>query len=213
MNILLKKEKTMNITKITQDKFKTQKWSGGQTDEIFIFPEGSSYKERSFNARISSATVELEKSIFTKLPDIHRFISPLDNNLKLISNDKIISELKPFEIFEFSGNIPITSIGKCRDFNLMTKGNCKGSMHIWNTEQDPTIRIKLLPDSIFWMFSYNSSGAVSIIGSGRNDKTNDAKITLESMQFVKMDDVGDYISLSTEIKTKIIYGVINPIIV
>ncbi len=199
----------MNITKITQDKFKTQKWSGGQTDEIFIFPEGASYKEMSFNARISSATVELEESTFTKLPDIQRFICPLDNDLKLLSDGKIISELKPFEIFEFSGDTMITSIGKCRDFNLMIKGNCKGSMHIWNTEQDPAIRIKLLPDSIFWIFSYNSSGVISISCNDGNNKTNDAKITLESMQFVKMDDVGDCITLSTEIKTKIIYGTIH----
>jgi environmental stress-induced protein Ves len=40
----------------------TAKWSGGETTELFISPEGSSYKKRDFDFRLSTATVEVNQS-------------------------------------------------------------------------------------------------------------------------------------------------------
>ena len=36
-------------------------WAGGTTNEIFIYPENSSYVDRSFKARISVATTNNEE--------------------------------------------------------------------------------------------------------------------------------------------------------
>ena len=47
----------------------TSYWSGGTTTEIFIMPEGASYKDRDFLFRISTARVEKPESDFTLLPD------------------------------------------------------------------------------------------------------------------------------------------------
>ncbi len=45
----------MHIQKLP---LQTTNWGGGTTSEWFIFPEASSYQERNFLIRISTATVE-----------------------------------------------------------------------------------------------------------------------------------------------------------
>ena len=52
---------------IKKDDWKVSVWAGGTTNEIFIYPENSSYADRIFKARISVATTNNEeKSLFTK---------------------------------------------------------------------------------------------------------------------------------------------------
>lgn len=116
------------ITIIGKGEFTTTDWSGGKTTELLIYPEESDYKEKNFQFRISSATVELEESNFTKLPGINRFITPLDGNLKLTHDNKNFIELKPFEIYEFPGGIETNSYGKVRDFNLMLRDKARGTL-------------------------------------------------------------------------------------
>ena len=41
---------------IKKDDWKVSVWAGGTTNEIFIYPENSSYVDRAFKARISVAT-------------------------------------------------------------------------------------------------------------------------------------------------------------
>jgi len=73
---------------ITKDTFKTSLWSGGTTTELYIYPENSIYKNKDFWFRLSSATVELEKSTFTPLEGIKRYIAPINGSLKLFHNDR-----------------------------------------------------------------------------------------------------------------------------
>lgn len=111
-----------------EDDYITTEWSGGKTTQLFIYPEDSSYKELNFKFRLSSATVELEKSEFTKLEGVYRFITPLDNELKLTHTHKNYISLKPFEIYEFDGGLDTTSYGRVRDFNLMLMNGIKGKL-------------------------------------------------------------------------------------
>ena len=60
------------MLKLTPADFVTSTWSGGTTTQLAIAPEGAVYAERSFLWRVSSATVELETSDFTPLPDYNR---------------------------------------------------------------------------------------------------------------------------------------------
>ena len=55
------------IERISAQRFITSKWSGGSTTELFIWPKDASYAERRFNIRISTATVDVESSTFTRL--------------------------------------------------------------------------------------------------------------------------------------------------
>lgn len=121
--------------------FITSKWSGGETTQMLIFPEDSSYKDKSFKWRISSATVELEESDFTKLEGVYRYITTLNGNLKLTHDyDKFI-ELKPFEIYEFKGGIDTHSYGKVKDFNLMLANNARGELNRINIDDDVNLSI------------------------------------------------------------------------
>lgn len=111
-----------------EEDFNTRNWSGGKTKELYIYPEDSNYEDRDFQFRISSATVESEESNFTKLQGINRFITPLDGKLKLTHDGDKFIELKPFQIYEFSGEIDTNSFGKVTDFNLMMRMDAEGKL-------------------------------------------------------------------------------------
>ncbi|MFR6276263.1 MAG: HutD family protein [Blautia sp.] len=55
-----------SITVRNAEQYQTSVWSGGTTTQLFIYPEDGDYKEGTFQARISSATVELQKIQFHK---------------------------------------------------------------------------------------------------------------------------------------------------
>ena len=62
----------------------TSNWSGGTTSELFIFPTTSNYKDLNFGFRLSSATIDVDESEFTPLPNVKRQLMLLDGELELI---------------------------------------------------------------------------------------------------------------------------------
>jgi environmental stress-induced protein Ves len=124
---------------IKKNAFKTSLWSGGTTTELYIYPENSVYKNKDFLFRLSSATVELDKSVFTPLEGIQRYIAPIDGSLKLFHEDRTV-ELSPYECYAFDGGIETTSKGKVTDFNLMLSKKVSGSLESFFLEK--TVRIE-----------------------------------------------------------------------
>ena len=109
--------------------YNTSNWSGGTTTELGIGPDGSRYADREFLWRISSATVDLEESTFTALPDYDRIIMTLEGEIDLCHNDGEWMHLKAFETHSFDGGDDTVSRGKVVDFNLMIrKGAAGGEM-------------------------------------------------------------------------------------
>ncbi|MCK5028254.1 MAG: HutD family protein [Bacteroidales bacterium] len=106
----------------------TNKWSGGTTTQLAIYPKDADYKKLNFQFRISTATVEVEESTFTKLPGIYRKLMILDGEIRIEHKDRYTQTLKKFEQDSFEGNWNTKSFGKAVDFNLMTKGNTKGEI-------------------------------------------------------------------------------------
>lgn len=100
--------------------FKTSEWSGGTTTELFLLPADGSYKDRRFSVRISTALVMLESSVFTHLPGVKRFITPLCPGFVLKVNGEE-KELGYGEVLGFSGDDAVECIGSGRDLNLMLK--------------------------------------------------------------------------------------------
>ena len=104
-------------------------WSGGRTVQLSIGPEGEQYADRKFLWRISSATVGLETSEFTALPDYERLIAPIRGEMILSHNGGEEILLRPFDVHRFDGADLTISKGKCTDFNLMLrKGKVTGEM-------------------------------------------------------------------------------------
>ncbi len=68
--------------------FQTSLWSGGSTTQLYIYPEDGDYKQGNFQCRISSATVEAERSDFTKLPGVKRYLSIFQGHLDLVHGEE-----------------------------------------------------------------------------------------------------------------------------
>lgn len=104
-------------------------WAGGKTVQLAIGPADQKYADRTFLWRVSSASVELESSEFTALPDYERLIAPIRGEMALSHNGGEETVLKPFEIHWFDGADRTCSRGRCTDFNLMLrKGKAEGKM-------------------------------------------------------------------------------------
>ena len=127
------------LQKLTKDDYIVSSWSGGTTTQLAIFPPGARYADRNFLWRVSSATVELDESDFTPLPDYDRLISTLEGEIVLTHNDGAPIRLRPFEIHAFSGADATHSTGRCTDFNLMLRrGKAVGSMELLKLTETPT---------------------------------------------------------------------------
>ena len=117
------------IQKLSEKDYATSVWSGGTTTQLAIFPPEAKYADRDFLWRISSATVELEDSDFTLLPDYERLIATLEGEITLTHNGGAPMTLRPLEVHGFSGADATHSRGRCRDFNLMLRrGKVRGTM-------------------------------------------------------------------------------------
>ncbi len=115
---------------------KTSSWSGGTTTEIFIFPESSSYAARNFDFRISSATIEVSESDFTKLDGVTRHLMILNGAIELCHDGENKITLKPYAEYIFDGGRNTKSFGICTDFNLMLRNGYSGNLKaVQGTEQ------------------------------------------------------------------------------
>ncbi len=119
------------MKRLSEDDYKVSTWSGGKTTELAIAPEGAVYADRDFLWRLSSATVDLDESDFTELPDYDRLITPLDGVMTLTHNGGEPIELNPGDVDGFDGAWHTHSVGRCTDFNLMLrKGQCDGQITV-----------------------------------------------------------------------------------
>ena len=122
----------MDIEIIRANKFCPAAWSGGETTQLYIYPKDSSYAERNFGFRLSTASVIIESSTFTSLAGISRTLMVLEGKMALTHEGHHHSLLNKFETDQFEGEWITKSEGCCTDFNLMTKppfsGNVTGKM-------------------------------------------------------------------------------------
>ena len=94
---------TVSYTHLDVYKRQVSNWSGGKTTQLFIYPENSEYAKRNFLFRISSATVDCERSEFTSLPGVDRVILPLKGSLHLFYEGHGEKVLAPYEQDRFDG--------------------------------------------------------------------------------------------------------------
>lgn len=119
----------MKLLKLQSVDYATSAWSGGTTTQLAIAPAEASYAARDFLWRVSSATVELDASTFTALPDYERLITTLEGEIVLRHNGGAEIPLRPGEVHAFSGADETRCAGRCTDFNLMLRrGRATGTM-------------------------------------------------------------------------------------
>lgn len=113
----------MNLTLLHTGDYNTSNWSGGSTTQLYISPANTSYAERNFDFRISSAKVEVPESTFTALPSINRKLMVLEGEITITHENEHSKTLQKFEVDTFNGDWKTTAKGTCTDFNVMTTSN------------------------------------------------------------------------------------------
>ena len=113
-----------------EENYSISNWSGGKTKELAIYPKGQKYIDRDFIWRLSSATVDLEESDFTRLPDYDRMLMVLDGEVVLEYNGERVAKLKTLEQDSFDGAWKTKSFGKITDFNLMVRKGNRGFLDV-----------------------------------------------------------------------------------
>lgn len=111
-------------------------WKGGKTTQLCIVPENASLQERNFDLRISSATIDLERSEFSDFRGYRRYLMKLEGDITLLIDDKTII-IKRDEAFEFMGDEKVISLSKepSRDFNVIIKKDKKADISIKENEK------------------------------------------------------------------------------
>lgn len=109
-------------------------WSGGKTQQLYLYPETGDYGKRQFSYRLSTATVAIRQTTFTSLEGYHRIIMTLDKPITLSNiHDNRETTVVPFKPYAFEGNSRIISQGTCRDMNLIFDDHYKGDLQaIWS---------------------------------------------------------------------------------
>jgi environmental stress-induced protein Ves len=186
----------MKIRCVSKEKFKTTGWSGGETTEFFIYPENSSYAERNFLFRISSATITDDYSIFTKLEGIERHLVVIEGVITLKHNECAGHKLNPYIPHRFSGEWKTESFGNCKDFNLMINGNIEGSLECIRANTDKSQNI--VSNNSVSVF-YCDQGTTFI-------EYGDMEYSIDkhTLLVLETEDVNEYISLSCSIPTNVI---------
>ena len=128
----------------TEKDYKVSRWSGGDTTEIYLYPEDGDYKSGNFQLRISSATVEADRSEFTSLPGVERYLMIFQGHLDMVHGEEKKVSLEPYEVDRFDGGVPTVSYGKVVDFNLMLKNGAKGRMEALCLEAGQ--KFEIIPD-------------------------------------------------------------------
>ncbi|MBI1838018.1 MAG: HutD family protein [Flavobacteriia bacterium] len=119
----------------------TSNWTGGTTTELFIYPENTSFLNRDFDFRISSATIEVEESTFTIFNNLNRILMILEGQLEINHIDRYSKTLNKLDIDEFHGEWPTTAKGKVTDFNLIFNDKMEGNIDSLKLPQNAEIGI------------------------------------------------------------------------
>ncbi len=175
--------------------YKQSSWAGGTTTELFIYPLDSSYHTRNFDVRISSATVEIEKSVFTSLPDYNRSLMVIEGNLEIKHQGHYSKNLIPFECDNFDGAWNTSSLGQARDFNLMTSKNLKGELSFQEKEAKHKFKLENRCNNLFVGIYLISGKLIS----------NDRKQCIESEDLLILTKLNEIIELQALERSKIIY--------
>ncbi len=170
-------------------------WSGGTTTQLYIYPEGSSYAGRDFEVRISSATVNNGRSIFTHLPGYWRVLMVLEGELKIShdASEEII--LKKFQSYRFNGSQHTESEGAAIDFNLMT-----------NTSKPADVSglVVTAGEKYFLPKTENEMRCIYVFKGKLKIAGGENRVEVTEGDFVYCEDCGKEVELSAVVESEIV---------
>ncbi|NLA13158.1 MAG: HutD family protein [Tissierellia bacterium] len=119
---------------IDKEDFIVTKWTGGETTQLFIYPEDAIFSEKNFLWRVSSATFTSTESRFSDFTGYQRYILPLRGKLSLYHEGLYNRELDKYEVEYFDGSWTTFSKNSldCRDYNFIVRNGNLAKMQILN---------------------------------------------------------------------------------
>jgi environmental stress-induced protein Ves len=173
----------------TSSDFKTTEWSGGKTTEMFIYPDDAKFSERNFLYRISVATINISSSDFTPLPGVNRTLLLLEGELKLIHENHHESFLMPFSQDSFKGEWQTHSVGIAKDFNLMTKDGCNGTVSVITNDFNLTSHANHT-----LLFAYDGNASIN----GKTLKEGELAIFMDHSELISLTTEGKAIMVEID---------------
>lgn len=149
----------MSVQHLTTDDYSLSDWGGGETCQMYIYPEHCNYADRDFIFRISSATIRESPSAFTVLENYDRILVSLEHTIELAFQDTSFL-LKPFVPLSFSGADFVSSTGTTTDFNVMMRKGTEARLTILHNESQYTADLN--PDCIQLWFVAKAVHPVTI---------------------------------------------------
>lgn len=151
----------MKFQILKKEDFTPNKWSGGDTTELFIYPEHCKYSDKDFLFRLSLATIEVEESIFTPLNGYLRKLLVLKGELELSHLRQHTTNLSPYNFDSFDGSWETSSKGKANPFNTIYKSGIEVSYKSIKSSNEVQICETLNSD---FTFLYVITGDIAVTG-------------------------------------------------
>lgn len=190
---------------IKKEHYLVSNWSGGQTTELYIYPEDSKYNDRNFMWRISSATMDIEESTFTHLPGFARELMVINGETTLEHEGKYKVTLNPFEKDSFMGDWTTKSFGKASDFNLMTSKDCRGSLEVFDVKDEICIELENIKDGFnVIQYFYPVGGSIEV--QIKDDKFH---VDEKDLFVVNYSEGNEMVEINIENKSSTIVKVVN----
>jgi len=114
----------------TEDHQKTIKWDGGETKELYIYPEDAIYQEERFDFRIAVSSGGLERSNLRKFEGYKRQIMLLDGEICLTHKEQHSITLGAYEQDVGLGGWDTICEGCGREISLLTNEAFSGKMEL-----------------------------------------------------------------------------------
>lgn len=126
------------MKEITKSEFKITDWSGGQTTQLYIHPEGADFSKRDFDFRISSASFKETSSNFSDFSGYQRYILPLKSFIKIGHEGLYERTINPYEVEYFDGRWKTYSENSLDtiDYNFIVKNGSDATMEIIKTNKE-----------------------------------------------------------------------------
>lgn len=138
---------------VKREDFVTTQWDGGETTQLTIYPEDSSFSDKNFLWRISSASFTSTESKFSDFTGYQRYILPLEGELFLEHKGLYVRNLSKYDIEYFDGSWTTFSKNTldCRDYNFIVKSGYLSKMQIIKPGDDYLLK----GSQIVTLFSVN----------------------------------------------------------
>ena len=118
----------MLIRLIPKESYEVHSWAGGDTAEIFHYPADTSWQEKNFEIRISTANCRIDNMPYTDFTGWTRHITPLAGTLHIFHEGHHDKVLQPMEVDVFDGGWKTRSEGVVPDLNLLHTDAWEGRM-------------------------------------------------------------------------------------